>query len=56
MAVDFAALEEQGFVQRRSEMNSPVEAKIAVFASNWRKRINDVNIVLLDGSVSTDMD
>lgn len=56
MAVDFAALEEQGFVQRRSEMNSPVEAKIAVFASNWRKRTNDVNIVLLDGSVSTDMD
>jgi hypothetical protein len=51
----FKDFEEKGFLMRRTDENSPVESKIQNFAKKWRNRRQDVNIVMLDGSISTDM-
>lgn len=51
----FDDFEKKGLLMRRTEENSPVEDKIQNFVKKWRNRRQDVNIVMLDGSISTDM-
>ncbi|MGN7884376.1 hypothetical protein [Dyadobacter sp. 22481] len=51
----FRDLEGKGLLMKRSDENSPIKDKVSNFVKKWRNRREDVNIVMLDGSISTDM-
>ena len=51
----FVDLELKGLLPKRSTFNSPIVSKIPSFVSNFRKRRKDITVVVVDGSISTDM-
>lgn len=51
----FRDFEEKGLLMKRSDEHSPFRDKIPNFVKKWRNRREDINIVMLDGSISTDM-
>lgn len=54
--------ENKGYIQRRNVTTSPIETSVSSFIDKLRKHKGkdenqgDINVVILDGSISTDMD